>query len=225
MVVSAEAREELVLRRLRDRYERAGYSFHAHPPRELLPSFLDKYRPDAIALKDDGGVVVEIRMPHTQSEVRLSEIARLFADQRNWRFEIVSLDEVGEIQDIQSSSRSLIEDELTRVEQLAEQGHHRAAFATGWATLEAAARTLLAGADEGRLILRYPTQIAETLARYGFIDQQTAKVLAGLVQVRNSVVHGNLAYKIDGQAVSSLIRITRGLVSQIHEEPRLSPRH
>jgi uncharacterized protein YutE (UPF0331/DUF86 family) len=224
MTVDVEAREDLILQRLRDRYEREGYSFHAHPPRELLPAFLGAYRPDALALKGNGGVVVEIKLPPPRGGARLSEIARLFKDQTEWRLEIISLDEVADVLEIGTFSRSLIEDQLDGVQQLAREGRNRAAFAIGWATLEAATRALLSEANESNVTPRSPMQIGEILARYGFLDQATARTLSALVQARNSVVHGNLSYEIDPNTVTTLIDITRSLVSQLHDAPRLSPR-
>ncbi len=217
MAISTETREDLVLQRLRDRYEQDGYSFHAHPPREFVPPFLGAYRPDAIALKDRGGVVIEIKVPTRNSEPKLSEIARLFRNQNDWRLQIITLDEVHDIQEISVPSRSLIDEELSNVEQLIRERQYRAAFAMGWAALEAVARALLAQGSDSRLLARYPTQIAETLARNGYLDQNAARKLSELVQTRNSVVHGNLSHKVDEAAVASLVSLTRNLVGQLKE--------
>src|ERR1700676_243772 len=103
MAINAETREQLVLQRLRDRYEHEGYSFHAYPPREFVPPFLADYHPDAIALKGDGGIVIEIRDPSMPRNVRLSEVADYFKGQKNWQFQIVNLEQTVAPLEIQPS--------------------------------------------------------------------------------------------------------------------------
>ena len=49
-----ERRESEVLRLLSRRFEEEGYTFLIHPTRELVPTFLKDYHPDAIAISPEG---------------------------------------------------------------------------------------------------------------------------------------------------------------------------
>jgi uncharacterized protein YutE (UPF0331/DUF86 family) len=219
MVISAEGAERTVLERLRERYEREGYRFYPHPPNELLPPFLEQYRPDAVALKGDGGVVIEVKAHRgVRSDVRLSEVARLFRENKNWRFSIVNVEDFPPEPDIEIFPAESIETELARVEQLAQEGQLRAAFVLAWGTLEAAARALLSEYLEDKTRPMSPVELSEMLARYGLIDNDSAAGLRNLSSFRNAVVHGDLGLQVDQRSIASLNDITRSLLKQLRSQ-------
>jgi REase_AHJR-like len=216
MVISAEGTERTVLERLRETYEREGYGFYPYPPSELLPSFLGQYRPDAVALKGNGGVVIEIKARRgAQSDVRLSEVARLFKDNKDWRFSIVNVEDFPPEPDIEIFPAESMETELARVEQLAQQGQLRAAFVLAWGTLEATARALLAGYVGDKTRPMTPAELSEMLARYGLIDNDSATELRNLSMFRNAVVHGDLGLQVDQRSIASLKRVIRSLLKRL----------
>src|SRR5688572_10891025 len=106
-----ETQERLVLDRLREQFESDGYEFVVHPV--SLPSFLGDYRPDAIALKGNGGVVIEVKSRrHSGADKRLSELTRLFVDQADWRFDVVYSDAPTLVPQINAYPRGRTEEEL-----------------------------------------------------------------------------------------------------------------
>jgi len=216
MVASAEVRERSILESLRERYEREGYSFYVYPPREVVPSFLGSYRPDAIAKRDDEGVVIEIKARTSpRTDMRLSEIAALFSGHPRWRFQIVNIEAHEGDQVIETYPRNTIEQELEKAGQLRQVGQLRAAFVLLWGALEAAARSLLVSELQGNTRPMLPGQIAEMLASNGLIDQEAAKTLRSLSRLRNAVVHGDLGVEVDQNAFASLNNITQSLLGQL----------
>jgi len=215
MVAGSELKERAVLERLKDRYQRDGYSFYLYPSKDFLPSFLQGYRPDAVALKDNGGVIIEIKsQAGPQKELRLSELARLFAGRQDWRLEIVSAGEPQE-QTFEAYSRNRIERELLTVEELARGGHLRAALVIAWGVLEAATRALRTRMNQEKLMPIGPNEVSELLAREGIIDQNTAQTLRRLGQLRNAIVHGNFEPKITEAEVDPLVATTRQLLDEL----------
>jgi uncharacterized protein YutE (UPF0331/DUF86 family) len=219
MVLTSEPRERLVLQRLRDRYEREGYSFYAYPPGDLLPHFLGNYRPDAIALKDNEKIAIEIKGRTTeQSRMRLSEIARIFQGQKYWHFLVFNIEDFDRDPNIRVYGVDEIEDALREVDHLAESGQVRAAFVLGWAALEAAVRALLAGDPADKMRPISSDQISELLAGTGLVEQNAARMLRELSRVRNALVHGDLGVEVDQPSIQSLEDIIRSLVDKLRHE-------
>jgi uncharacterized protein YutE (UPF0331/DUF86 family) len=216
MTVSSEARERVVLERLRDRYEHQGYSFYTYPPRELLPTFLGQYRPDAVAMKDDGGVVIEIK-DHMANKTRLSELARLFAGQSGWHLSIVTLDDSPGEELIRPYSEDRIEKALKEIEQLSRSGETRAAFILAWAAWEAAGRNLLGRKASESIGPIAPAQMAETLTQEGWLDEGSARRLWDLARIRNAIIHGDLDKDVDQHTVEFVNAVTRGLLQHVSQ--------
>src|SRR5215204_6558526 len=219
MVLTSESRERVVLQRLRDRYEREGYSFYAYPPGDLLPHFLGNYRPDAIALKDNEKIAIEIKgRTSEQSRMRLSEIARIFQGQKDWHFLVFNIDDFDRDPNIRIYGIDEIEGALREVEHLAKSGQMRAGFVLGWAALEAVARALLTGHPEDKMRTISSDLMSELLAGTGLVEQNSAKMLRDLSRVRNALVHGDLGVEVDQHSIQSLDDIVRSLVDKLRHE-------
>src|SRR5215207_11081681 len=94
MSVTEGARERIILENLRQRYEGDGYTFFAYPPRDLVPPFLEDYRPDAIAIGPRGRVAIEVKLHRgAAGTAQLSKVASLFSDHPDWQFIVVYSDE------------------------------------------------------------------------------------------------------------------------------------
>jgi hypothetical protein len=55
-----DTREVDVLESILPRYEAEGFEVFVHPSPSILPPFMQSYRPDAIALKPDKKVAIEV---------------------------------------------------------------------------------------------------------------------------------------------------------------------
>lgn len=213
MEFNESAVERVVLENLRERYVGEGYAFYEYPGRALVPSFLESYRPDAIAIGPRGRVVIEVkRREASGEESELPRIASLFADHPDWKFVLVYLDD--EIQaPLAQSSKSQVEDAIGEMETLAAQGHAKAAFVLGWAVLEAAHRAALN--DECRDQPQPPQSVLESLEREGFLDRELAKPLWDRLPLRTAVVHGDLEAEVDERSVGELLRAARQVIGRL----------
>lgn len=189
MTFAVDKTETEVLQALRHRYERDGYSFIVHPPRELLPAFLKGYSPDAVALSDRGNVVIEVRARRTPvGEKNLAQIAERVASHPEWRFDVFYGGDFNRhLYDAPSSIQ--IADLLKEINGLRASGQDRAAYVMGWSALEAITRTLRSE-DHGSLPPMIPSEIIEWLASNGYLSAADQRLLRHSIQTRNSIVHG-----------------------------------
>jgi len=191
------AREDAVLARLRERYEGQGYSFFAHPPRDIVPQFLQNYRPDGLALKGDGGVIIEIKHSNSdRSRTPLPEIARRIEGQKEWTFQVFVAEDALDDDPVRPPSMHRLVEELSEIDRLIGADHLRAAFILEWAALEAATRASEAQPGTPKPAMG-PGQLVETLASGGLVGQEEARRLRKLARIRNAVVHGDLSATVD----------------------------
>lgn len=216
---SSPTREDVILERLRERYEREGYRFFAYPIRDLIPPFLAGYRPDAIALREKGGIIIELKAGDSPSrDHRLAEIARRFEGQTDWTFKIFVDNQFNEPESLpEAASEDEIAVQLAEIDELTSSGHIRAAFVLGWAALEAATRRLLQKDAKWAERPMRPSDIPELLAHNGHVDQLDARRLRDLVALRNATLHGDLKRRVDREDVTLLQRTVRSLIQPPHD--------
>lgn len=184
--------EREALDALRARYESDGFTFMIEPSSEQLPAFMAPYRPDAIARKSGQNIAIEIK--HRQSlsnQRRLQEIRRLFDGQPDWQFHVFFSGE-GEPQavTIPVSSREAILARIDALHELSDAGHRQPAFVMAWSLLEAALQ--LVDAESGDKP-RTPGTVLQILTMHGHISGDTERRLRKLIDLRNRIVHGDVA--------------------------------
>src|SRR5260370_36106673 len=79
MAASSAVRERDFLQTLVPGYEAEGFSVFLHPAHEMLPPFMRGYQPDAIAVKDDKKIAIEIKRDATRRAARMVELQRIFS--------------------------------------------------------------------------------------------------------------------------------------------------
>lgn len=214
MSAHLQVREEAILRPLKRHFEDRGFEFFAHPSREMVPSFLGSYRPDAIAYDHaGGGVVIEVKArPDSSSEPKLSALAKLFQEQSGWTFQVV-YDDAGRdaARTYSPAGPDLIREALADLEALVSSGSPRAAFLYGWSVLEAVAREL-DGTDRPPVPWR---TLIEWLTNEGFLSQDAAGRLRGLLPLRTAVAHGDFASEVGPDEIVSLLGCVRALASML----------
>lgn len=215
MAVSAHEVERALLARLRPEYERKGYRFVAEPPERLLPPFLRGYRPDAIALKGDGGAIIEVtRRQGDQAVEELASISREVSSHSGWEFHVVFAGDDPDGDAVRfTPTRADVERELAAVQTLVGAGHVRAALVMAWAVFEAVARAQ--PIDDGEAPKhRTPLQVVERLAMYGFLEPDTARRLRACAKLRNAVVHGDFSVDVTPDAVTALVAAIRNIADE-----------
>lgn len=218
VTMRVEAREAAILARLKDRYEFEGYDVFVHPPKGLVPPFVEPFRPDAIALKGDGGLIIEVKVGRQRSpNGELAALAQRIQDHKDWKLLVFYDDDLPAEAPIHPPSITRIETELEEVEGLAAAGQSRAAFLVGWGAFEAVARALIE--RDGATLSRPPSALtlAEYLERNGLLDEAESRTLRLLVTARNAAVHGDLSHSIEPNEVDALLDIGRRLLDQLKQ--------
>lgn len=219
MIADDDAAEREVLDVLRDRYLSDGFQFIIHPSRELTPVFLGNYRPDAIALKGRGGVVIEIRGRDAgTTDGRAAELARLVGSQPGWNLDLVFASNfVGDPRFPQADGRAPAADEMremrSEVDALLGSGHADAALMMAWALLEAAGRRLMVTQQRNARKPLTGWQMIERLASGGAIDFEELDRVQALMAQRNALVHGIPAARAVPEDVAYLLDIVDGLLA------------
>jgi hypothetical protein len=197
--------EARVLRLIRRRYEREGYTFIEHPSIADLPSFMEGYRPDALALGDSKTIAIEVNVHRDPShEDKLLNVAERFKGQSDWEFHVV----FGEGLEAERIPRSTIEQisaNIAEAEALLAGSHARAAFIIGWAAVEALARTLIDGFPATGSV----REAVDSLEHHGRLRFQEAQQLRSLLPLRNKIVHGDFASPIVAAEVETVLNAVR----------------
>jgi uncharacterized protein YutE (UPF0331/DUF86 family) len=214
MVASSAIRERDFLQTLVPGYEAEGFSVFLHPAREMLPPFMRGYQPDAIAVKDDKKIAIEIKRDATRRAAGREELQRIFSEHPEWELRIYYIPGRAEEEDIQTPDLSEIDAALAEVDQLKRAGHLRAALIMAWAALEAAGRALLPR-DLARP--QPANKLIEVLASEGVVTPAEADSLRKAISLRNAATHGHFAVAITEQEVEQVVAaagLTRGLAKQ-----------
>src|SRR5579863_6180676 len=85
---TAHTREETVLEVILPRYVAEGFTVITHPTSDVLPEFMRTYRPDAVALRSDKKIAIEIKTHEPEVGRRLMRIKDLFAGHSDWEFRV-----------------------------------------------------------------------------------------------------------------------------------------
>src|SRR5260221_14654211 len=87
--VTAATPESEVLSGLVPELEAEGYEVFLHPGPPLAPSFLGSVRPDAIAIRGDKKLLIEIVRAGGRAEKRLDFVERLVSDHPEWELRVI----------------------------------------------------------------------------------------------------------------------------------------
>lgn len=202
MSLHAEAE---VLEGLRSRYEDQGFTFTIAPDQSMLPAFLaSSYVPDAVAQKPGQNVAIELKQHQSPSDQRrLQELRRLFDGHPEWQFHVVYMNS-GPLPSITipPASPGAIRGRVDEARTLSKDGHQRAAFVIAWSLLEAALHSV---DDDEASRPRTPGTVVQTLAMNGFISAETERRIRELIQLRNRIVHGDIAAEPTAEHVTLVL--------------------
>jgi len=217
MMSEARLGESNILKALRQVSEARGLKFYINPPREVVPEFLGDFRPDAIAVGPEGGIIIEVKLRRNPaSERQLAAIAKKISDQKGWEFRAIYLNPPTEgAALIDKPTPEQLQATFKEVSALAEGGHRAAALVMGWAALESLARLAIAG-GEARTVRGFsPIQAIQTLAEEGYLENEDADRLREMAKLRNAVVHGDLSVDVPTMQVEDLLSQLRAIASDI----------
>jgi uncharacterized protein YutE (UPF0331/DUF86 family) len=206
MAASFAIRENDFLQTLLPGYEAEGFSVFLHPAREMLPPFMHVYQPDAIALKDNKKIAIEIKRDATRQAVRMKQLQEIFAGHPEWELRTYYIPGRPEEQDIAAPDLPQIDEALSEVDQLKRAGHFRAALMMAWAALEAASRALL----PKNLARPQPAaKLIEVLASEGVVTPTEADALRKAISLRDAATHGHFALPISEREIDQVVAAAR----------------
>ncbi|TDG25771.1 hypothetical protein [Paracraurococcus ruber] len=220
--------EEAAIKALVPQLEAEGFEIFLHPSKSMLPPTLGDYRPDAIAVRPDRKIAIEViadgyrQTAAGLKEVTLQRLQDSLKGHPDWELRVIYAPALSPESSIPTYSRQTIEEHLARIDGTLEAMGTEAALLSAWAVFEAAARAVAP-----HLLQRPRPGITEALAREGYVTPDEADILRGLSRVRSEVAHGRLDLTPTRDQVRDLIRITRGMLDggegTDHQSPQTSP--
>jgi uncharacterized protein YutE (UPF0331/DUF86 family) len=211
------AREEAVMKNLREAAEARGMTFYRHPARDVLPDFLRDFVPDALARGPNGGIVIQVRKgrPANPEGDRLSDIARMVSGHKGWEFRAVILDiPANEPPYIAPPAPGQLKPLLEEIAALAQAGFRTAAFLRAWSALEAMARLAL---EDPTKQPTSPAGAVQTLAELGYLDIDGEHRVRDLVRLRNAIAHGDLSAEVSAGQLQDLLDALQTIARELEQ--------
>lgn len=200
-----------VLQQLLPELEAQGYEVYLHPDRRLLPPFLEGYIPDAVALRADKNLAIEVTGQSEAASKKLEKVTARFENQPRWELRILWLQPIGSQRDLEIQPLAAIEKKISDVQELLNKDSLEGSLLLGWATFEALGRVLLPAEFQRP---QTPHRLVEILAREGYITPSEADILRILAGKRNSLIHGELQVQTSKSEMQSFIKILADLRAQ-----------
>jgi hypothetical protein len=212
--MSTEIVERAVMDGITADLKAAGYEVIAQPRAPILPSFLAAYKPDLIALREDGNLVIEVKSGTERQSGSAAKMEELLRQHAGWSYKLYWIPRSAGAEPLRAQSIADIERELSQIETLVLQGHRSAGFLLAWAVFEALGRKLLV-----RQFVRpqTPGRLIEVLAGEGFLTPDEASRLRPLANAHNRLVHGELDRDIDADQAQDFLRTLRALLDMARE--------
>jgi uncharacterized protein YutE (UPF0331/DUF86 family) len=210
-----ETSERAVLENLVPELEAEGFDVYTHPSGAIIPPFMRGYSPDAIALRSDRNLAIEVVQEGATARQRLEELRKLLANQKGWELRVYWVTPSTLPKSVDEASRPTIEQSIKEVEELSTSGRSGPALLMAWATFEAVARALL---PEKFRRPQTPARLIEVLATDGELTPGEADVLRRLADSRNGLIHGGLNVSVSNADMQRFIDVLKTLLGLL---PRL----
>ncbi len=197
-------------------YRDKGYDVLIEPQGDQLPDFLQAFRPDLIAHKDNEHIVVGVRSRGQVSDFpQVNELAKVVRNEVGWKFELFL---VGPENSFFMDGASLftVEEIRSKRKEVAlffQNEHLEAAFLMGWSLVEAILRTLAVKEGiEGETAT--PDYLLKQMTFEGIISRETYHDLKHAQQTRDAIAHGFKSSQLTVETVQELIDLIDGELLQ-----------
>lgn len=211
------AAETNALDRIVPELQAEGYEVFVRPQKTLVPSFMGEFSPDAIAIRSDKNLLIEVVHKSAEAAKKLEQITALLRGHDEWELRVIWVAPEVEISGLTTQDAAQIKARILEIKELAFHGHYEPAMLMAWATLEALTRAVLTTQMEraqttGRLI--------QVLATEGYLTPSEADSLRGLAEKRNKLSHGELQVRISSDELEDLIAILDVILLQLAPDSR-----
>ena len=197
-----------VIESLLPRYRAEGFDVYVNPSPSILPPFMEAYRPDAIALKKDKKIAIEVIGSNPGSFQKITSLKSLFADHDDWELRVFYASPAASNKSVEVASTPAIHDSIQGIIDLKEAGHLSPALVMAWATFEAVGRALLPDQFQRP---QTPERLVEVLASEGYVTPDEADTLRATSTIRNAVVHGQLDSTVEPKMLDGFVAILKTL--------------
>jgi hypothetical protein len=218
MPISQSGLEEAVFQALLPKLEAEGFQVFLHPSPAMLPPFMQNLQPDAVAMKPDRKIAIEVTPAGRQAESKLRRLQALFSNQPDWELRVVYAPPRTDDADISVASKAAVLETLDRLLRIFDDAGPLPALLTGWSVFEAAARNVIPD-NLGRP--QQPSRLIELLASGGYVTPDEAASLRRLGRLRNQAAHGRLDVPLTRPEIEDLVTTTRALLATVAESPAL----
>jgi hypothetical protein len=207
-----EARQ--ALEQLLPQLQAEGYTVYLEPSRQLLPPFMEGYTPDAIALRHDKNLAIEVIVEGHSSKVKEDQLRHRFESTKDWDLRFYYVRPASRREGLPAVENKTIDSSIASFESLISGGQLLAASLIGWATFEALGRAL---SPEKFTRPQSPARLIEALATDGFVTPSEADLLRKLANSRNRLIHGALNESIDPAELTKFVSILKALRQMTHD--------
>lgn len=188
-----------------------GFEVYLQPRRPPAPAFLSNYVPDAIALREDKNLIVEVVRESPEASQRLDKIRSLLQGQPKWDLRVYWVSQAKSQRSVPVVTRDTIAESNNEVRSATTAGFHEPALLMAWATFEAAARANMPKEFQRP---QTPGRLVEILAREGYVTPSEADLLRTLAEKRNRLIHGDLQVSVTAEEIKGFTEVLDSLIDQ-----------
>ena len=199
-----------------------GYALLRDPPRDALPSFLQAFTPDAIAIGKTPQLLIEVisrRASSSSEAMKVRQLQGLLKDHPEWRLEVVYAGSSAPI--MVPETPDAIRARLAEVRTLA-RVDRRAGLIMAWSVLEAVARVVEPERTSKALT---PATVVELMASLGYVVESEAETLRTAGRARNQIVHGDLGLEVSEAEVDGVLEILDELIGHVDRKSLRAREH
>lgn len=193
-----------------------GYKVTVEPLVTDLPFTLGNYRPDLIASKDKGGIILEVKTNQRFSVDRFQELAQRIAEHEHWRFLLVTLDDVTKNllpeSDDDLPSWNELSAKTESISALIQQLMLEPAVLYLWGTIEAMLR-------KRAIVQKIPidrfqaVKLLNHMYSSGEVSMNEFDSFKSILEKRNRVAHG-LVTSLGAKELEDCLSMARSLIEQ-----------
>jgi REase_AHJR-like len=205
----SEASETTVLENTVADLRAEGFDVLVQPSRQAVPPFLKGYSPDAIAIRGNEKIVIEVLNSDPSAKQKLEELQKLVANDPVWQLRAIWINSSPPIP-VERVPRKNIEKAIEGVKSLLADDSTMPALLMAWATFEALGRGIL---PEKFSRPQTPGRLVDVLAEGGQLTPTEADQLRVLVTLRNRVIHGGLQQTVSREDLNAFVGILETLVN------------
>jgi uncharacterized protein YutE (UPF0331/DUF86 family) len=212
--MSPRAEVRAILEQAASKLESEGFQVYLEPTKDILPEFLRRHAPDAIALSNSSStrnLVIEIASAGSQAAPKQEALREALKDHKDWELKLFFVNPLKPSPILPIVAYGDIVRGITTVESLLANGQIEPALLMAWASFEALCRASLP-AEFAKP--QSPGRLVEVLARLGTLTPSQADLARSLAGQRNAIIHGVLTTKVDPLEVQAFVDVLRNVLSE-----------